>query len=122
MKPLPETQRFCVRIANSLACTIKFISSDLIIRRAAWPWADEAIEKAVAINPDAGEVHLAQANHLYCAYLDYDRPGENLQSRASLFPNEPRCFELAGYMERRSGNGKQLRRTFKGVGVGSSKH
>jgi len=65
---------------------------------------DEAIKRAVAINPDAGEVHLAQANHLYCAYLDYDLARRELAVATKLLPNEPRCFELAGFMERRSGN------------------
>jgi len=65
---------------------------------------DEAIEGAVAINPDAGEVHLAQANHSYCAYLDYDLARRELAIATSLLPNEPRCFELAGFLERRSGN------------------
>jgi TolB-like protein/Flp pilus assembly protein TadD len=65
---------------------------------------DEAIKRAVAINPDAGEVHLAQANHLYCAYLDYDLARRELAIATKLLPNEPRCFELAGFLERRSGN------------------
>ena len=65
--------------------------------------ADRAIEKAVAINPDAGEVHLAKASHLYCAYLDYDAARRELAIANSLLPNEPRCFELAGYMDRRTG-------------------
>ena len=65
---------------------------------------DEAIKRAVAINRDAGEVHLAQANHLYCAYLDYDLARRELAIAISLLPNEPRCFELAGFLERRGGN------------------
>jgi serine/threonine-protein kinase len=65
---------------------------------------DEAIKRAVAINPDAGEVHLAQANHFYCAYLDYDLARRELAIATKLLPNEPRCFELAGFLERRAGN------------------
>jgi serine/threonine protein kinase/Tfp pilus assembly protein PilF len=65
--------------------------------------ADRAIEKAVAINPNAGEVHLAKASHLYCAYLDYDAARRELAIASRLLPNEPRCFELAGYMDRRTG-------------------
>ena len=68
---------------------------------------DEAIKRAVAINPDAGEVHLAQANHLYCAYLDFDLARRELAIATSLLPNEPRCFELGGFLERRSGNWEQ---------------
>jgi TolB-like protein/Tfp pilus assembly protein PilF len=65
---------------------------------------DEAIKKAMAINRDAGEVHLAQADHLYCAYLDYDVDRRELGIAISLLPNEPKCFELAGFLERRAGN------------------
>jgi serine/threonine protein kinase/tetratricopeptide (TPR) repeat protein len=65
--------------------------------------ADQAIEKAIAINPDAGEVHLARADHLYCAHLDYEAAHRELAIATSLLPNEPRCFELAGFMDRRAG-------------------
>ena len=68
---------------------------------------DEAIKRAMAINRDAGEVHLAQANHLYCAYLDYDLARRELAIATSLLPNEPRCFELTGFLERRAGNWEQ---------------
>src|SRR4029077_20124617 len=34
--------------------------------------ADAAVEAAVRLRPDAGEAHLARANHLYSAYRDYD--------------------------------------------------
>ena len=65
---------------------------------------DEAIKRAMAINRNAGEVHLAQANHLYCAYLDYDLARHELAIATSLLPNEPKCFELTGFLERRAGN------------------
>jgi tetratricopeptide (TPR) repeat protein len=52
--------------------------------------ADRAIEKAIAINPNAGEVHLAKASHLYCVYLDYDAARRELAIASSLLPNEPR--------------------------------
>ena len=65
---------------------------------------DEAIKKAVAIDPDAGEVHLAQANHVYSAHLDYNTARRELAIATRLLPNEPKCFELAGFMERRGGN------------------
>lgn len=65
---------------------------------------DEAIKRAIAINPNAGEVHLAQANHAYCAHLDYDLARRELAIATKLLPNEPRCFELTGFLERRAGN------------------
>ena len=66
--------------------------------------ADRAISKAIAINRDAGEVRLAQANHLYSAYLDYNVARRELAIATSLLPNEPKCFELAGFMDRRAGD------------------
>jgi TolB-like protein/class 3 adenylate cyclase/Tfp pilus assembly protein PilF len=66
--------------------------------------ADEVINQAVAINRDAGDVHLAQANHLYCAYLDYDMARRELAIATSLLPNDPTCYELAGFIDRRTGD------------------
>ena len=65
--------------------------------------ADEAIKRATGINPDAGEVHLAKANHFY-SYRNYDLARQELVIATSLLPNEPLCFELAGFMARRSGD------------------
>jgi TolB-like protein/Tfp pilus assembly protein PilF len=74
--------------------------------------ADQAISKAVAINRDAGEVHLAQANHLYCVYLDFDAAMRELATATSLLPNDPVCFELAGFIQRRSGDWNGSARAF----------
>ena len=65
---------------------------------------DAAIRKAAAIDRNSGEVHLARANHLYCAYLDYDAARREIAIAASLLPNEPKCFELGAFLERRGGN------------------
>jgi TolB-like protein/Flp pilus assembly protein TadD len=73
---------------------------------------DEAIRQAAAIDRNSGEVHLAQANHLYCAYLDYDVARRELAIAASLSPNEPKCFELAAFLERRGGNWEEAVRQF----------
>ncbi len=35
--------------------------------------AQAAIESAFRLRPDAGEAHLARAEHLYRGYLDYER-------------------------------------------------
>ena len=85
--------------------------------------ADRAIEKAVAINPNAGEVHLAKASHLYCAYLDYDAARRELAIASRLLPNEPRCFR-AGRSHGPSycRMGSRCEGAFKGIGVGSSQH
>jgi len=79
---------------------------------------DEAIQRAVAVNRDAGEVHLAQANHFYCAHLNYDFARRELAIATNLLPNEPRCFELAGFLERRAGNWEEaVRQLSKALGL-----
>ncbi len=77
--------------------------------------ADKAIAKAAAIDPNAGEVYLAKGHHLYCTHLDYDAARRELNIATSLLPNEPRCFELAGFVERRAGGlGRFSKSIFKG--------
>ena len=70
--------------------------------------AEKAIEAAFRLRPDAGEAHLARAEHLYRGYLDYDGAavGELEIARQTL-PNDARLFELKGYIERRRPGGNQ---------------
>jgi serine/threonine protein kinase/Tfp pilus assembly protein PilF len=65
--------------------------------------ADSAIKRAVQLRPNAGEVHLAVATHLYCGYLDYDGARRELAIASRALPNEPLVFELAGFIDRRQG-------------------
>jgi serine/threonine protein kinase/tetratricopeptide (TPR) repeat protein len=63
--------------------------------------AEAAIETAFRLRPDAGEAHLARAQNLYRGYLDYDGALAELEIAAQTLPNDPRIFELKGYIERR---------------------
>jgi serine/threonine-protein kinase len=65
--------------------------------------ADSAIQSALRLRPDAGETHLALAEHRYCCYLDYNGASEQLKVARQLLPNEPLVFELGGYIDRRQG-------------------
>ena len=65
--------------------------------------AEAAVKAAVQLRPDAGEAHLARANHLYAAYRDYDGALAELEIVRSKMPNSPRVFELTGYIARRRG-------------------
>jgi adenylate cyclase len=65
--------------------------------------AEAALKAAFQLRPDAGEAHLARANHLYSAYRDYDGTLAELDVVRSKMPNAPRIFELTGYMARRRG-------------------
>ena len=59
--------------------------------------AEAAINAAFRLRPDAGEVHLARAGHLYRGYHDYDGALAELESARETLPNDARLFELKGY-------------------------
>jgi serine/threonine protein kinase/tetratricopeptide (TPR) repeat protein len=65
--------------------------------------AEAAIQAASRLFPDAGETHLARAENLYRAYLDYDGALAELEIAIQTLPNDPRVFELEGYIQRRQG-------------------
>ena len=65
--------------------------------------AQAAVETAFRLQPDAGEAHLARAEHLYRGYLDYDGALAELEIARKSLPNDPRVFELTGYIARRRG-------------------
>ncbi len=65
--------------------------------------AEKALEALSRLQPNAGETHIARANHYYSAYRDYDRALAELEVARSTTPNSPRIFELTGFMARRRG-------------------
>ncbi|MBA3834132.1 MAG: protein kinase [Chthoniobacterales bacterium] len=65
--------------------------------------AEAAIAAAFHLQPDAGEAHLARADNLYRGHLDYDRALAELEVARRSLPNDPRLFELQGYIQRRRG-------------------
>ena len=74
--------------------------------------ADAALKAAQRLRPDAGETHLALAEHLYCGFLDYDRARHELELARRSLPNEPLVFELAGFIDRRQGHWDASTRNF----------
>jgi TolB-like protein/Tfp pilus assembly protein PilF len=64
---------------------------------------EAAVEAAFRLRPDAGESHLARANHLYAAYRDYDGALAELDIVRGTVPNAPRIYELTGFIARRRG-------------------
>jgi serine/threonine protein kinase/Tfp pilus assembly protein PilF len=72
--------------------------------------ADAAVQAAFRLRPDAGEVHLVHAEHLYRGYLDYDGALAELEIAGQTLPNEPRLFELKGYILRRQGRWEESTR------------
>jgi TolB-like protein/Tfp pilus assembly protein PilF len=65
--------------------------------------AESALEAAFRLRPNAGEAHLARAENLYRGYLDYDAALAELEIARRTLPNDPRVFELTGYILRRRG-------------------
>jgi adenylate cyclase len=65
--------------------------------------AEAAVQAAFRLRPDAGEAHLARAENLYRGYLDYNGALAELDVARRTLPNDPRIFELTGYILRRRG-------------------
>jgi tetratricopeptide (TPR) repeat protein len=65
--------------------------------------AEAALQAAARLRPDAGETHLARANYLYYCLRDYNDALAELEVARRSLPNDPRLFELTGYILRRRG-------------------
>jgi serine/threonine-protein kinase len=64
---------------------------------------EAAINKMMQLRPNAGETHLARAQHFYRGYLDYDHARQELALARASLPNEPAVYEIGGYIDRRQG-------------------
>jgi TolB-like protein/class 3 adenylate cyclase/Tfp pilus assembly protein PilF len=65
--------------------------------------AQAALDTAIRLRPDAGEAHVARAEFLYRIHLDYNGALAELEIARRTLPNDPRVFELIGYILRRQG-------------------
>ena len=65
--------------------------------------AEAALQAATRLRPDAGETHLARAQYLYFGRRDYAGALAELERARRALPNDPRLFELIGYILRRRG-------------------
>ena len=72
--------------------------------------AEAAIHAAFRLRPDAGEAHLAQAENLYQGQLDYQGALAELEIASQSLPNDPKVFELKGYIQRRQGKQEEALR------------
>jgi TolB-like protein/predicted Ser/Thr protein kinase len=72
--------------------------------------AEAAIQEAFRIRSNAGEAHVARAQHLYNGYLDYDGALAELEIARQSLPNEPRIFRLTAYIQRRQGRWEESTR------------
>jgi TolB-like protein/Flp pilus assembly protein TadD len=65
--------------------------------------AEAALQAATRLRPDAGETQLARAQYLYYGRRDYAGALAELENARRALPNDPRLFELTGYILRRRG-------------------
>src|SRR5262249_35755189 len=65
--------------------------------------AEAALQAATRLRPDAGETHLARAQYLYFGRRDYVGALAELEIVRRALPNDPRLFELTGFILRRRG-------------------
>jgi TolB-like protein/Tfp pilus assembly protein PilF len=65
--------------------------------------AEAALQAATRLRPDAAETHLARAQYLYYGRRDYAGALAELEIARRGLPNDPRLFELTGYILRRRG-------------------
>ena len=74
--------------------------------------AQSAIDAARQLQPDAGETHLALAQHLYWGYRDYDAARAELATAARRLPNSSSILELVAYIDRRQGRWDSALKSF----------
>jgi serine/threonine protein kinase/tetratricopeptide (TPR) repeat protein len=65
--------------------------------------AEAAINAALRLRPEAGEAHLARADHFYSGYLNYEAAKAELDLARRGLPNDARIFELSGLIKNRQG-------------------
>ena len=65
--------------------------------------ANAAVQTALRLQPNAGEVHLALANYYYFGFLDYGRARSELDIARRTLPNNPDVFVYTGFIDRRQG-------------------
>ncbi len=65
--------------------------------------AEAALQAATRLRPDAAETHLARAQYLYYGLRDYAGALAELEIARRALPNDPRLFELTGYILQRRG-------------------
>jgi tetratricopeptide (TPR) repeat protein len=74
--------------------------------------ANGAIQNAVRLQPDAGEVHRALAMYAYWGFFDYDRARAELELARRKLPNDAEIYSITGMIDRRQGRWTEAIRNF----------
>jgi TolB-like protein/Tfp pilus assembly protein PilF/tRNA A-37 threonylcarbamoyl transferase component Bud32 len=72
--------------------------------------AEGAIRAAFRLRPNAGEAHLARGENLFRGHLDYGGALAELDIARRTLPNDPRIFELTGFIQARQGKHEEALR------------
>ncbi len=63
-----------------------------------------AVQKAAALDPDAGETHLALADYYYHGFRAYDHALTELDLARRTLPNNAEVYSYSGFIKRRQGH------------------
>ncbi|HST31617.1 MAG TPA: adenylate/guanylate cyclase domain-containing protein [Chthoniobacterales bacterium] len=69
--------------------------------------AHAAVERAIHLQPQSGEAHLALATYYYFGLRDFENARRELLIARDALPNNPEVFQYAGFMNRREGHWEQ---------------
>jgi TolB-like protein/Tfp pilus assembly protein PilF len=73
--------------------------------------ANTAIQNAVRLQPDAGEVHLAQALYAYQGFRDYEHARAELDLARRTLPNNADIYFVTAIIDRRQGRWPEVNRS-----------
>jgi len=73
----------------------------------------QAVDRALELNPDLPEAHLALGQYYYHGHLDYDRALEQFAIGRKIQPNNSGLLSYIGYVQRRQGKFEQALANFK---------
>jgi serine/threonine protein kinase/Tfp pilus assembly protein PilF len=74
--------------------------------------ANAALQKAIQLQPDAGEVHLAAADYWFHGFFDYDRARSEIELARRHLPNNSKVYTIMAAMDRRQGRWSEAVRNF----------
>ncbi len=69
--------------------------------------AKQAVDKALELNPNLPEAHLALGHYYYHCHLDYDRALEQFEIVRKSQPNNSQLIAYIGFVQRRQGKFEQ---------------
>src|SRR6266516_6003558 len=72
--------------------------------------AKATLDRAMRLQPDAGEIHLALANYYYLGFRDYKRARSELAIARKTLPNNADVFRHTGVIDRREGHWEEATR------------